>query len=396
MRNVLLSLFSLLLLVSCDSDDVQPVVEVSDNETSFFYEQCLYAPGDYQSANWRIPAIVSLSDGSLLVVNDKRKYNEGDLPQNIDIVSRRSEDYGRTWSEPITLAQGTGYKQGYGDAAVVVADSGHVVCAFVGGNGLWASFQNDPISSYICRSTDGGKSWQPWVDITTQLWGSAATNPACRNYKASFFGSGNGLRLTRGEHAGRILFVAAMCRKTANVLDNFVVYSDDNGYTWHVSERAFVSGDEAKLVELVDGRVLLSVRQSGARGYNISTDGGQSWGEQSVWPEMTTNACNGDIIRYSSVDNGDEQNILLHSITNSMDRENVSVFVSYDEGQTWQDPVTLYAGPSVYSSLTVLENGTIGAYIEKNPNGACELWYLNFSFKWLMDQIEGSLSDNSE
>ena len=150
---------------------------------------------------------------------------------------------------------------------------------------------------------------------------------------------------------------------------------------------AFSAGDEAKLVELVDGRVLMSVRRTGARGYNISADGGQSWGTQGYWTEINANACNGDIIRYSAVDNGGEKNILLHSIPNSRNRENVSIFVSYDEGATWQDPVPLYTGPSVYSSLTILNDGTIAAYIEKNPNGACELWYMNFSFKWLQEQM---------
>ena len=80
---------------------------------------CLYRPGDYGSANWRIPALLCLGDGTLLAVNDKRKYNEGDLPEDIDIVCRRSTDNGRTWSEPQTLVEGTGYRQGYGDAALV-------------------------------------------------------------------------------------------------------------------------------------------------------------------------------------------------------------------------------------------------------------------------------------
>lgn len=379
---------------SCKPDDINDDnnnnTPTPDEPVAFFYEQCLFKPGDYGSKNWRIPALVCLPDGSLLAVCDKRKYNETDLPEDIDIVARRSEDKGRTWTEPVTIVEGQGVKKGYGDAALVVADNGDVVCAFVGGNGLWASTESDPQRSYICRSTDGGRTWGTPTDITSQLWGLQASNSACRNYKSSFFGSGNGLRLTRGEHAGRIMFVAAMCRWNANVLDNFVVYSDDNGHTWNVSAKAFSAGDEAKLVELVDGRVLLSVRRSGARGYNISTDGGQTWGTQGLWNEMKTNACNGDMIRFSATDKGAEKNILLHSIPNSMNRENVSIFLSYDEGTTWQDPVSLFKGPSVYSSLTILNDGTIGAFVEKNPSGACELWYMNFSMQWLIEQQQAA------
>ena len=352
-----------------------------NTDTSFFYRQRLYAPGDYNSTNWRIPAILALSDGSLLAVNDKRKYNEGDLPQDIDIVARRSTDNGRTWSEPVTIAAGQGVKKGFGDPALVVTEKGEVICAFAGGNGYFQSTEDDPIRLFVTRSLDGGKTWSKPEDITFQIWGTKALNSACQKYRASFFSSGNGLRLTRGAHKGRIMFAVPMLRKDEWVSDNFVVYSDDDGHSWQVSECAFSGGDEAKLVELVDGRVLLSTRQSGPRGYNISEDGGVHWGTQGYWPEMTTNACNGDIIRLSATDRGGERNVLMHSIPNSMHRENVTIFFSYDEGKTWQDPLLLFNGPSVYSSLTVLPDGSVGAYIEQNPNGACELWFINIPKK---------------
>ena len=339
------------------------------------FDTCLYRPGDYGSANWRIPALCCLEDGTLLAVCDKRKFNEGDLPEDIDIVVRRSHDNGRTWTEPVTLAAGTGRKHGFGDAALVQCQNGDVVCVFVGGNGLFASSEDDPIRSYVCRSSDGGVHWTVPEEITLQLWGSRSTNVATRNYRASFFASGNGLRLTRGDKAGRIMFAAAMCRKEDNTLDNFVVYSDDDGVTWQVSALAYQGGDEAKLMELTDGRVLISVRQNGARGYNHSSDGGEHWGTQGRWEELTTNACNGDLLRLAATDRGDSRNILLHSLPNSMQREKVSIFVSYDEGQSWQDPVLLFDGPSVYSSMTLLQDGTVGILLEQNSTGPCEIWY---------------------
>ena len=385
MKYLILALLMLPAVCGCHKPEIEEP-GVPEEDSIVYYEQCLYRPGDYGSTNWRIPAICCLNDGTLLAVCDKRKYNESDLPEDIDIVVRRSTDNGRTWSEPLTIAEGTGHKQGFGDAALVECENGDVVCVFVGGNGLFASSQADPIRSYVCRSSDKGLSWSEPEDITFQLWGDQATRPMCRNYRASFFGSGNGLRLTRGEHAGRIMFAAAMVRKNSNVADNFVVYSDDNGMTWKVSQRAYEGGDEAKLMELVDGRVLISVRQTGARGYNYSSNGGLAWGTQGRWECMKSNACNGDMLRLAATDRGDSCNILLHSIPNSMERRDVSIYVSYDEGQTWQDPVLLFDGPSVYSSMTLLKNGSVGVLLEENPNGACEIWYQNWPREMIVNR----------
>ena len=385
MKYLILALLMLPAVCGCHKPEIEEP-GVPEEDSIVYYEQCLYRPGDYGSTNWRIPAICCLNDGTLLAVCDKRKYNESDLPEDIDIVVRRSTDNGRTWSEPLTIAEGTGRKQGFGDAALVECENGDVVCVFVGGNGLFASSQADPIRSYVCRSSDKGLSWSEPEDITFQLWGDQATRPMCRNYRASFFGSGNGLRLTRGEHAGRIMFAAAMVRKNSNVADNFVVYSDDNGMTWKVSQRAYEGGDEAKLMELVDGRVLISVRQTGARGYNYSSNGGLAWGTQGRWECMKSNACNGDMLRLAATDRGDSCNILLHSIPNSMERRDVSIYVSYDEGQTWQDPVLLFDGPSVYSSMTLLKNGSVGVLLEENPNGACEIWYQNWPREMIVNR----------
>ena len=98
---------------------------------------------------------------------------------------------------------------------------------------------------------------------------------------------------------------------------------------------------------------------------------------------MNTNACNGDMIRYPAAASGGTD-MLLHSIPNSMDRRNVSIFCSYDEGKTWCSPKTICPTKSVYSSMTVLNDGTVGIYVEENPEPEdCSLWFMNFSMDWL-------------
>lgn len=343
----------------------------------------LLRPGDYNSSNYRIPAVITAKDGSIVAFTDKRKYNNADLPEDIDIICNRSTDGGHTWSEPITIAQGTGRFQGYGDAALVHSkDENGLLAVFVGGQGLWTSTPSEPQGSYMVRSNDNGQTWTEPEDITHFIYGKDCEDPVRKNWYASFFGSGNGLLTS----TGRIMFVVALRENSGNTLYNYAVYSDDNGETWKVSGRASVGGDEAKVTELVDGRILMSIRHGGNRWYNISEDGGVTWQQTpSEWTDIVAPACNGDLIRYSSVNNGGDKNRLLHSVPTGSSRKNVTVFVSYDEGETWPTSRCIVPYNSAYSSLCVLPDNTIGLYVEEsysNEGDYCTVFY-NFSLEWL-------------
>ena len=345
----------------------------------------LLQPGDYNSTNYRIPAVITAKDGSIVAVTDKRKYNEGDLPEDIDIVCNRSTDGGHTWSEPYTIALGTGVNHGFGDCALAWSnDDNGLIAGFVGGPGLWYSTPSNPIRTYICKSYDNGQTWTEAEDITNFIFGDNCIIPEQRTWRASFFGSGNGLRTS----TGRIMFVAAIRENTQQVLYNHAVYSDDNGQTWHVSGRASTSGDEAKVTELVDGRILMSIRHAGNRWYNISEDGGETWQPTtSTWYDITAPACNGDMIRYTSVNQGHDRNRLLHSVPYGNSRTDVTVYVSYDEGETWPVKKCIVPYSSAYSSLCVLPDGTIGLYVEEAYAGASgySTVFYNFSLDWLTD-----------
>ena len=370
-------------------------VLVAPAQDTLFTRTELYHPGDYGSTNYRIPAVITAKDGTIVAVTDKRKYNEGDLPQDIDIVCNRSTDGGHTWSEPYTIAQGTGVNHGFGDCALAWSnDNNGLIAVFVGGVGLWNSTPSNPIRSYKSYSYDNGQTWTEPEDITNFIFGDNCIYPSQTTWRASFFGSGNGLLTS----TGRIMFVAAIREGSAQSLNNYAVYSDDNGATWHVSGRASVGGDEAKVTELVDGRILMSIRHAGKRWYNISEDGGETWQPTtSIWNDITAPACNGDLIRYTSVNQGFNKNRLLHSVPYGSQRTNVTVYISYDEGETWPVRKTIVPYSSAYSSLCILPDGTIGLYVEENPNGEIGNYltaFYNFSLEWLTDGAD-SLEDDA-
>ncbi len=340
------------------------------------------APDDYGSKNYRIPAIITADDDALVILTDKRKFNSVDLPEDIDVITQRSTDNGKTWSEPVTVAQGKGRNKGFGDVNIIKTNSGKLIALFVGGVGLWNSTSEIPQGHFMSVSTDNGKTWSAPREITNQLYGAHCDDSVRKTWQASFFSSGQGLTL----RDGRIMVVMVVRETLENhKLNNYIAYSDDEGETWHVSEKAMDGGDEAKAVELNDGTILLSSRTTGNRLWAKSTDRGQTWGEKKSWTEIWGNACDADIIRYTSTLDGYDKNRILHTLPNAKNRTNVTMWVSYDEGTSWPVKKTICKGESAYSSITILHDGTIGVYVEEDESVPYKMYFLNFSLDWLTD-----------
>lgn len=352
----------------------------------------LFNMGDYDSQYWRIPALVTAADNSLVAVVDKRGSSLGDLPNTISIMSRRSTDNGKNWSEPVVVAQG-GNGKTYGDPAVVLdKKTGNLICMFVGDQGLWTATPYNRQGIYVSKSTDNGVSWSEPVAITDQVYANHSS------WYAGFAGSGHGLCLKDG----RLMFVLAIRATSATgvPLHNYAIYSDDGGDNWTLSTNAATTaGDEAKVVELEDGDILMSIRNpsKGNRIFCKSTDRGQTWGKAYFETELKDPACNGDIIRYSySTDEGSEgKSRLLHSLPESTTtRENVTIYLSEDDGETWPIKKRLVDGYSAYSSLTVLSDGTIGALVEEGKwdsnlpgEDGFQLVFYRFTMDWLTSDV---------
>lgn len=367
-----------LLSLTTETQTIAAATQPSGNRTILLARKLIFAPGDYGSSNYRIPAINTAADGSLVVLTDKRKTGSGDLPADIDIVCRRSADGGKNWSDPVTVAQGTGYGKGFGDAVLVKAKSGKLIALFVGGLGLSASTPSNSNHTYVSTSSNNGISWTTPVDITSQIFGTGCSDPVRATWYASFCGSGHGL-CTR---SGRVMVVAAVRETSGGSLNNYALYSDDEGSTWKTSGLAITGGDEAKVVELNNGNILMSSRTTGNRYYSVSTDGGVTWGPRNTWSEIWGNACDADIVRYTSTLDGYDKNRLLHTLPNASSRQNVSMWISYDEGTTWPYKRTLCPGTSAYSSITILPDGTIGVYLEEDESVPYKMYYMNFSLNW--------------
>ena len=285
---------------------------------------------------------------------------------------------GNTWSTPITVAKGSP-QQGFGDAAMAT-DGRTIHMVMVSGSGLWhyPSQAKKPLQMYYTSSSDGGKSWSTVREISDEVYGD-------RFRYGGFFGSGNGIITSKG----RIMFVAAMRtgEEWGGTMDNVLVYSDDQGRTWHTSPVARANGDEAKVVELSDGTLLISSRNraggANARTFVRSTDSGMTWSEPQTWPELTGNACNAALARYAPIGSGKDEHLLLHTLPTSPTRDHLRLFLSEDEGKTWRYSRELCGGEAVYSEIVILPDGSIGIISEEDDRPGFDIYFTRVSLDWL-------------
>lgn len=333
---------------------------------------------------FRIPAIVTTTNGTVIAMTDGRIGSCGDIPTPLDLVIKRSFDNGNTWG-PLQVVADYGSnpsdvdtypfygltnitRVASGDAALLVDHTnGRIWTLYDNGASAPGQFVNRAIKLEMKYSDDDGATWSPHIDVEAQ-------NPSLRTATREFLaGPGNGIQLTEGPNAGRLIFpVYAYNNPSASQ----VIYSDDHGATWQRSANSVTNGGEIQVVELPGGELLASMRDngfswSGVRTFARSTNGGVTWGlpyTSTVSPPTIADpGCQGNIYRLTTTNDSNTNRILHANAASVSSRVNMTLRISYDEGTSWAVSNQVYAGGSAYSSVTKLANGEVGLLFEKDP-----------------------------
>ena len=358
--------------------------------TIFLSEGAVLMPMDKGSLYYRIPAITVTRDGKRLVtLTDDRKQHNSDLPSHCYLVAQYSEDNGRTWSDPVTVAgtAETGGDYGHGDASIVTnRENGEIVgimtSAGTYGHGFFAGTAAQPPRWKTITSRDGGLTWETPVDHTDDLFGANCSNPNTQTWKSGFSGSGAALQKRDGT------LVSSFVNRQADNSQHFYFFmSKDGGQSWYVSGTSGTSGaDEPKTLERNNGDLAISVRSSGYNYYNYTSNDGETWhlpSQTRFTSGISGNACDGEYMVWCSTVEGNPWDIAFQTLPNSSSRQNVSIALSTDEGATFGTPKTICPIGSAYSAAVVLPDGTLGVYYEENGVfGGFTMRFVRFSLDW--------------
>ena len=318
---------------------------------------------------FRIPAIVTAPNGDLIAAIDERVPNCGDLNRSgdINIVVRRSADNGKTWSGIETVVNFPLGLSASDPSMIVDRDTKEIILFY---NYMDYEKERDIYYLHVVKSKDNGKTWSKPEDITKQI----AKPEWHKDFK--FITSGRGIQTKDG----KLLHTLVNLSKGL-----FIFGSDDHGKTWYFIDTPIKPADESKIIELADGTWMVNARVNtgGMRYVHTSSDEGKTWNSRPE-PKLIDPGCNASIIRYTAKADGYNKNrILFSNAKMEKGRMNLTIRVSYDEGQTWTEGKTIYGGGTAYSSLTILKNGDIGVFFEKDDYK--ENTFVSFSLKWLTD-----------
>ncbi len=337
----------------------------------------LFRAGEGGYHTYRIPSIITTSQGTLLAFCEGRRNSRSDSG-DIDLLLRRSVDGGETWSETQVIADHG--EDTIGNPTPVIDRATGIIWLLLTknpggatGEQLMSGYEAGTRTVWVTHSRDEGQTWAPTTEVTASTkkpdWTWYATGP------------GVGIQL----RSDRLVIPCDHRKQNSRRSYSHIIYSDDHGETWQIGGETGEKNNECQVIERTDGSLLLNMRSNHGRERRTvatSTDGGLTWSDVSFDQALIEPRCQASLLRLDPPESGGSR--VLFSNPASPQRENMTVRLSYDDGATWPAAKVLHPGPAAYSCLTVLADGAIACLYERGENDRYEqITFARFNADWL-------------
>ncbi len=350
-----------------------------------FITQDIWVSGEGGYDTYRIPALLTAANGTLLAFCEGRKHSRHDAG-DIDLLLRRSTDGGATW-EPAQVIWDDGPNTAGNPCPVVDQRTDRIWMTAT--RNLGDDIESEILTEtgggtrtvWVFYSDDHGENWSAPHEITSQVkrdnWTWYATGP------------GVGIQL----ESGRLVIPCDHAVAGTKRYGSHAIYSDDGGATWAIGGVIPDLVNECQVVEMADGSLLLNMRsyhRLNRRAVARSTDGGLTWSELWHDDQLIEPVCQASFLRYTRArDPQHDRNRVLFLNPAATNRTNMTLRLSYDEAKTWPVSRVLHPGPSAYSSIAILPNGQIGTLYEcgdQSPYAAIRFGRVDL--RWLTDNTD--------
>ena len=349
--------------------------DAAERKVTIIHEQ-----GQFDCHTFRIPAMATTNEGTLLAVYDMRYKSRKDLQGHMDIGLSRSMDGGETWARPVPIMDMKKFgglpedQNGCSDPNILVdRKTGEILVSAVWTHGKPGTHQwrgkgsesghsiHKSSQFMMVRSKDDGLTWSVPENWTKRLkvpqWFLFAPAP------------GNGINLMDGT-----LVMPTQGRDAKGLPFSNFMWSKDHGKSWTLSSPARENTTECSVAELRDGSLMLNIRdnrnrsdksKTNGRAVSVTSDMGKTWevhsSDHGALPEPV---CMASLISH---DLKDGRKVLFFSNPNSKyKREKMTVRMSLDQGKTWPKSILLDKEGGAYSSLAMVDDRTLGILYESS------------------------------